>query len=71
MDVLSEVLKVVKLQGALYYNGDFLLAVESLLAALSRGCVLPGAGRRARYHLSLAHGRESLCAVAGRRAHNS
>ena len=69
MDVLSEVLKVVKLQGAMYLQRRIFLAVECLLAALSRRCVLPRAGRRARDHLSLAHGRESLCTVAGRRAH--
>jgi hypothetical protein len=36
MDVLSEVLKVVKLQGALFYNGEF-SAPWSVYAAPLRG----------------------------------
>src|ERR1700741_4924274 len=55
VDVLSEVLKVVKLQGAMFYNGEIFFPVEFLFASLPHGCALSGARRRARNHLSLAH----------------
>ena len=53
MDVLSEVLKVVKLQGAMFYNG-ILLPVEFLFAALPHGRALCHTGRGSCDHLSLA-----------------
>ncbi|HUK25099.1 MAG TPA: AraC family transcriptional regulator [Terriglobales bacterium] len=53
MDVLSEVLKVVKLQGALFYNGEF-SSPWSVRAASSSGLAryfAPGAGHVIIYHL--------------------
>ncbi|HEY1465275.1 MAG TPA: AraC family transcriptional regulator [Terriglobales bacterium] len=61
MDVLSEVLKVVKLEGALFYNGEF-SAPWSVRAAPSRGVAqhfVPGAEHVIIYHL-LTEGRASL-----------
>src|SRR5882672_1521622 len=61
MDVLSEVLKVVKLQGALFYNGEF-SSPWSIRAASSRGLahhLVPGAGHVIVYHL-LTEGRASI-----------
>jgi AraC-like DNA-binding protein len=61
MDVLSEVLKVVKLQGALFYNGEF-SSPWSVRAASSRGLAqyfAPGAEHVIIYHL-LIEGRASL-----------
>ncbi|MBV8890367.1 MAG: AraC family transcriptional regulator [Acidobacteria bacterium] len=53
MDVLSEVLKVVKLQGALFYNGEF-SSPWSLCSPASRSVapyLAPGAGHVIIYHL--------------------
>jgi len=61
MDVLSEVLKVVKLQGALFYNGEF-SSPWSIRAASSRGLahhLVPGAEHVIVYHL-LTEGRASI-----------
>ncbi len=61
MDVLSEVLKVVKLQGALYYNGEF-SAPWSVRAASSHGVAqhfVPDAEHVIIYHL-LIEGRASI-----------
>jgi len=68
MDVLSEVLKAVKLQGALYYNGEF-SAPWSIRAASSRAVAnyfAPGADRVIIYHL-LTEGRASARLESGRR----
>ena len=61
MDVLSEVLKVVKLQGALFYNGEF-SSPWSVRAASSHGLArhfAPGAEHVIIYHL-LTDGRASV-----------
>jgi AraC-like DNA-binding protein len=61
MDVLSELLKVVKLQGALFYNAEF-SSPWSVRAASSRGLAqyfAPGAEHVIIYHL-LIEGRASL-----------
>lgn len=61
MDVLSEVLKVVKLQGALFYNGEF-SAPWSIRAASSQGLAryfAPGTDQVIVYHL-LTEGRASV-----------
>src|SRR5215471_9566660 len=61
MDVLSEVLKVVKLQGAVFYNGEF-SAPWSLRSPPSRTIapyIAPGAGHVIIYHL-LTEGRASV-----------
>src|SRR5256885_1840941 len=61
MDVLSEVLKVVKLQGALYYNGEF-SAPWSIRAASSHGVAqhfVPDAEHVIIYHL-LTEGHASI-----------
>jgi AraC-like DNA-binding protein len=61
MDVLSEVLKVVKLQGALFYNAEF-SSPWSIRAASSRGLahhLVPGAEHVIVYHL-LTEGRASI-----------
>ena len=61
MDVLSEVLKVVKLQGALFYNGEF-SSPWSIRAASSQGLVryfAPGTNNVIIYHL-LTEGRASV-----------
>lgn len=61
MDVLSEVLKVVKLQGALFYNGEF-SAPWSIRAASSEGLAryfAPGTDQVIVYHL-LTEGRASV-----------
>jgi len=53
MDVLSEVLKVVKLQGAFFYNGEF-SSPWSIRAATSQGLVryfAPGTDKVIIYHL--------------------
>ena len=60
MDVLSEVLKVVKLQGAVFYNGEF-SSPWSLSSPGSRTVapyLAPGAGHVIIYHL-LTEGRAS------------
>jgi AraC-like DNA-binding protein len=61
MDVLSEVLRVVKLQGALFYNGEF-SSPWSVTATSSRALaryVAPGAEHVIIYHL-LTEGRASV-----------
>jgi len=61
MDVLSEVLKVVKLQGALFYNGEF-SSPWSVTATSSRALarlVAPGAEHVIIYHL-LTEGRAHI-----------
>jgi AraC-like DNA-binding protein len=61
MDVLSEVLKVIKLQGALFYNGEF-SAPWSVVATSARGLaryVAPGAEHVIMYHL-VTEGRASI-----------
>jgi AraC-like DNA-binding protein len=66
MDVLSEVLKVVKLQGALFYNGEF-SSPWSFCSPLSRTIapyVAPTAGHVIIYHL-LTEGRASTRLVNG------
>ena len=71
MDVLSEVLKVVKLQGAMFFNGEF-SSPWSVCSPPSHAVapyLAPGAGHL--INLSLADGWESLCMAAGRRAHHS
>jgi hypothetical protein len=66
MDVLSEVLKVVKLQGAVFYNGEFsspwsLCSPPSLRVAPH---LAPGAGHVIIYHL-LTEGRASVRLLDG------
>ncbi len=53
MDVLSEVLKVVKLQGALFFNGEFSSpwSVCSPPSPAVASCLAPGAGHLIIYHL--------------------
>ena len=68
MDVLSEVLKVVKLQGAMFYNGEFstpwsFCSPPSLTVA---PYVAPSAGHVIIYHL-LTEGRASARLVNGER----
>jgi AraC-like DNA-binding protein len=68
MDVLSEVLKVVKLQGALYFNGEFsspwsFCAPHSLMMAPH---LAPGAGHVITYHL-LTEGKASARLLDGER----
>jgi AraC-like DNA-binding protein len=68
MDVLSEVLKVVKLQGALFYNGEF-SSPWSFCSPHSRTVapyVAPGAKHVIIYHL-LTEGRASARLVDGKR----
>jgi AraC-like DNA-binding protein len=68
MDVLSEVLKVVKLQGALFYNGEF-SSPWSLCSPASSAVaryLAPGAGHVIIYHL-LTEGRASARLVDGER----
>ena len=61
MDVLSEVLKVVKLQGALFYNGEFSSpwSVQATSARAMANFVAPGAEHVIMYHL-LTEGRASV-----------
>ena len=68
MDVLSEVLKVVKLQGAMYYNGEF-SSPWSVCSPPSRAvasCLAPGAEHLIIYHL-LTEGRASARLLDGER----
>ena len=68
MDVLSEVLKVVKLQGAMFYNGEF-SSPWSFCSPPSRTVapyVAPAAGHVIIYHL-LTEGRASARLVDGER----
>jgi AraC-like DNA-binding protein len=68
MDVLSEVLKVVKLQGAVFYNGEF-SSPWSLCSPASRRVaphLAPGAGHLIIYHL-LTEGRASARMPDGQR----
>jgi AraC-like DNA-binding protein len=68
MDVLSEVLKVVKLQGALYFNGEF-SSPWSFCAPHSRVVaphLAPGAGHVIIYHL-LTEGKASARLLDGER----
>ena len=68
MDVLSEVLKVVKLQGALFYNGEF-SSPWSFCSPHSRTVapyIVPGAKHVIIYHL-LTEGRASARLVDGQR----
>jgi Cupin len=68
MDVLSEVLKVVKLQGAMFYNGEF-SSPWSFCSPPSHTVapyVAPGAGHVIIYHL-LTEGRASARLVDGER----
>jgi hypothetical protein len=68
MDVLSEVLKVVKLQGALFYNGEF-STPWSFCSPHSRSVapyVAPGAHHVIIYHL-LTEGRASARLLDGER----
>ena len=68
MDVLSEVLKVVKLQGALFYNGEFSCpwSFSSPPSLSVAPYVAPGAGHVIIYHL-LTEGRASARLVNGER----
>lgn len=68
VDVLSEVLKVVKLQGALFYNGEF-SSPWSFCSPASRtigGHLAPDAGHVIIYHL-LTEGRASARLLEGER----
>ncbi len=68
MDVLSEVLKVVKLQGAMFYNGEF-SSPWSFCSPPSHTVapyVAPAAGHVIIYHL-LTEGRASARLVDGER----
>ena len=68
MDVLSEVLKVVKLEGALFYNGEF-SSPWGFYSPPSRTVapyVAPGARHVIIYHL-LTEGRASARLVDGQR----
>ena len=68
MDVLSEVLKVVKLQGAMYYNGEF-SSPWSVCSPPSHAVapyLAPGAGHVIIYHL-LTEGRASARLLDGER----
>jgi hypothetical protein len=68
MDVLSEVLKVVKLQGAMFYNGEF-SSPWSFCSPASHAVapyVAPAAGHVIIYHL-LTEGRASARLVDGER----
>ncbi|HET6208531.1 MAG TPA: AraC family transcriptional regulator [Terracidiphilus sp.] len=68
MDVLSEVLKVVKLQGAMFYNGEF-SSPWSLCSPASNTIApyfAPGAGHLIIYHL-LTEGRASARLMDGER----
>ena len=70
MDVLSEVLKVVKLQGALYFNAEF-SAPWSVCATSARALaeiVAPGAEHVIVYHL-LTQGRATLKLDSGEKVH--
>ena len=68
MDVLSEVLKVVKLQGALYYNGKFSSpwSVSSPHSRIVAPHLAPGGGHVIIYHL-LTEGRAFARLVEGER----
>lgn len=68
MDVLSEVLKVVKLQGALFYNGEFSSpwSVEATSARELANYVAPGAEHVIMYHL-LTEGHASVRMEDGER----
>ncbi len=68
MDVLSEVLKVVKLQGAMYYNGEFSSpwSVCSPPSHAAAPYLAPGAGHVIIYHL-LTEGRASARLLDGER----
>jgi AraC-like DNA-binding protein len=68
MDVLSEVLKVVKLQGAIFYNGEFSApwSVCSPASCTVAPFLAPGAGHVIIYHL-LTEGRASARLVDGER----
>ena len=71
MDVLSEVLKVVKLQGALFYNGEF-SSPWSFYSPPSRtvaAYVAPDARHVIVYHLP--DRRSRLSPVGGWRAHHA
>ncbi len=68
MDVLSEVLKVVKLQGAMFYNGEF-SSPWGLWSPASRTVapyLAPGAGHVIIYHL-LTEGHASARLIDGKR----
>src|SRR5436305_13526328 len=68
MDVLSEVLKVVKLEGAVFYNGEFSSpwAFYSPASHAVAPYVAPGARHVIVYHL-LTEGRASARVVDGQR----
>src|SRR5215467_11511369 len=68
MDVLSEVLKVVKLQGAMFYNGEFSSPWSfcSPASATIASYLAPGARHVIVYHL-LTQGRASARLVDGER----
>jgi AraC-like DNA-binding protein len=53
MDVLSEILKVVKLEGAIYYNGEFSApwSIRTPPSRVVRPYVAPGGGHVIIYHL--------------------
>lgn len=68
MDVLSEVLKVVKLQGAMFYNGEFSSpwSYQSPPSRTVAPYLAPGAGHVILYHL-LTEGRASARVLGGER----
>jgi AraC-like DNA-binding protein len=68
MDVLSEVLKVVKLQGAMFYNGEFSSpwSLCSPASSMVAPHLAPGAGHIIIYHL-LTEGRAFARLVRGER----
>jgi len=52
MDVLSEVLRVIKLEGALFFNGEFSApwCLKSALTPGAAACLAPGAGHLILFH---------------------
>jgi len=68
MDVLSEVLKVVRLQGAFFYNGEFSVpwSIRATSAAALGQHFAPGAGHVIIYHL-LTEGRAVIRLETGER----
>jgi hypothetical protein len=71
MDVLSEVLKLVKLPGGHILQRRIFLPKEFLLTALTHGCTLCSARCRTRNHLPLADARPRLCPAGGWGTHCS
>src|SRR5215210_6563880 len=68
MDVLSEVLRVVRLEGALFFNGEFSApwSISEPLSAAVTSYLSPGAGHVILYHF-LTEGRAYARLPDGRR----